>query len=287
MQNNIFLLPLYNDWQSLQRLLEEINSQIKNLKKKAEIFVIDDNSKSQLKINIKNFNNIKKINIIRLNKNLGSQKAISIGLRYIQSLKKKSIITVLDSDGEDDSSKILEMINCAEKNKNSIVVSCRSKRKEGIFFNLLYSIHKTITYLFSAKLINFGNYSSFDSKNLEKILVNSSTWFAYSSAVAKNCNIIKLFAERKKRFFGKSQLSFMGLFLHSLRVNCVFLPRIIILSIIYISLIFFFKEYLSLFFILIVFFIILFNVAMICIYLHVKPSQFYKSLKFIQKKTVL
>ena len=286
MDNHYFLLPLYNDWESFSLLLKKINDQMNKSKNYADVIVVDDCSKNKIP-KIEKYSNIKEINILRLNKNLGSQKAISIGLKYLQSLERKSIITVLDSDGEDDSSKILEMINCAEKNKNSIVVSCRSKRKEGVIFNLLYSIHKIITYLFSAKLINFGNYSSFNSSNLKKILANNSTWFAYSSGIAKNCNIIKLFAERKKRFCGKSQLSFLGLFLHALRVNCVFLPRIIILSIIYISLIFILKKYLSFFFILILSFIILFNFSIIYIYFYVKPFQFYNSLDFIEKKATL
>ena len=68
MQNNIFLLPLYNDWKSLQKLLKEINNQLKILREKADIFVVDDNSKNTSKITIKKFKNIKKLNILKLKK---------------------------------------------------------------------------------------------------------------------------------------------------------------------------------------------------------------------------
>ena len=71
MQNHIFLLPLYNDWKSVQKLIGEINSQIKKINKKATILIIDDNSTKTEKLNIKNFKYIKNIKILSLSKNLG------------------------------------------------------------------------------------------------------------------------------------------------------------------------------------------------------------------------
>ena len=160
---------------------------------------------------------------------MGSQKAIAVGLKYLNSKKHKSIITILDSDGEDDSKQIAYMIKKAELNSTSVIVSCRSKRGEGIIFSLFYILHKLLTFLFTLKWINFGNYSSFDSINLRKILKNNSSWLAYSSAVANNCEIIKVLRCKKEKVFGKSKLSFFGLFLHSLRVISVFLYRVIFL----------------------------------------------------------
>jgi len=286
LQNHIFLLPLYNDWKSLQRLLKEINFQLKKLKEKADVFVIDDNSKDKVKINTQKLKNIKKVNVLKLSQNLGSQKAISIGLRYIKNLNLRSIITVMDSDGEDDPKKIPEMIGYAKKNKDFVIVSCRSKRNEGFIFNILYKIHKYITYLFTAKLINFGSYSSFNSKNLKKILSNKSSWFAYSSALSRNCKLIKLFADRKKRFYGKSKLSLTGLFLHSLRVNCVFLLNVMMISFIYLILLYLLKLYFSSLFLIPIILISIFNLLMIATYFYVKPFDFEKSLKFIKRKII-
>ena len=115
MQNHIFLLPLYNDWKSVQKLIGEINNQIKKVKKKALILIVDDNSTKIEKLNIKAFRYIKNIKVLSLRKNLGSQKAIAVGLKYLNSKKQKSIITILDSDGEDDSSQIALMIKITIK----------------------------------------------------------------------------------------------------------------------------------------------------------------------------
>ena len=283
MQNHIFLLPLYNDWKSVQKLIGEINSQIKKIKKRATVIIIDDNSTKIEKLEIKNFKYIKNIKVLSLKKNLGSQKAIAVGLKYLNSKKHKSIITILDSDGEDDSKQIAYMIKKAELNSTSVIVSCRSKRGEGIIFSLFYILHKLLTFLFTLKWINFGNYSSFDSINLRKILKNNSSWLAYSSAVASNCEIIKVYAARKKRFFGKSKLSFFGLFLHSLRVISVFLNRVIFLSFIYIFCAIYFKEFLNHYSKIVIILILFFNILISLTYILMRPYNINKSLNLIKK----
>ena len=85
MKNYIFLLPLYNDWKSLERLLKDINNQMRKLNKKGQILVVDDFSRNIDKINTKALNYLKTIEVLRLNRNLGSQKAISIGLKYLKN----------------------------------------------------------------------------------------------------------------------------------------------------------------------------------------------------------
>ncbi len=283
MQNHIFLLPLYNDWKSVQKLIGEINKQIKKVKKKALILIIDDNSTKSQKLNIKAFRYIKNIKILSLRKNLGSQKAIAVGLKYLNSKKQKSIITILDSDGEDDSSQIAHMIKKAELNPDFVIVSCRTKRGEGIIFSWFYILHKFLTFIFTFKWINFGNYSSFDSKNLSNILKNNNAWLAYSSAVADNCNIKKVYAARKKRFFGKSKLSLFGLFLHSLRVMSVFLYRVIFFSFIYVCFVIYLKDFLNHYFNIVVALILFLNMLISLTYILMRPYNFNKSLDLIRK----
>ena len=125
---NTIVIPVYNDWKSLNRLLIKINDKIKQVNS-VKILVVDDFSKTKCFLNKKKFNKLKEIKILRLNQNLGSQKAIAIGLEYLKKLNKNFYITVMDGDGEDDPSKIDEMVNTAKKYKNYIIVSCRKKKK--------------------------------------------------------------------------------------------------------------------------------------------------------------
>ena len=88
MNNLIILTPTFNDWKSLSKLLFEIDKNIKGLKGKFRTLIIDDASNIRPKLNLKNIKHLRKIHIITLKKNLGSQKSICIGLKY---LKKKRL----------------------------------------------------------------------------------------------------------------------------------------------------------------------------------------------------
>ena len=64
-----------------------------------------------------------------MKENLGSQKIISIGLNYLRN-KKNDIITIMDSDGEDDVTQINNLIDVAEKNKKYVIAASRTKEKK-------------------------------------------------------------------------------------------------------------------------------------------------------------
>ena len=223
MNNFIILTPTFNDWKSLSKLLFEIDKNIAGLKGNFRTLVINDASTLKPKINLKNVKHLRKIKIITLKKNLGSQKSICLGLKYLKKKKTKAIITIIDSDGEDDPKKIKKLINLAKKNPNSIITANRLKRTENIFFKFLYKLHLLITFLLTGKYIDFGNYCSFNSSNLKKLLLNANLWLACSAGITKNCNSLKsYYIGRKKRYFDSSKAKFSFLFEHSLNIISVF-----------------------------------------------------------------
>ena len=179
MSNFIILTPTFNDWRSLSKLLLEIDKNIQGLKGNFKVLIINDASTIEPKLNLRNIKRLRKIHIITLKKNSGSQKSICVGLKYLKNKKAKAIITIIDSDGEDDPKHIKKLINLAQKNPNSIISANRLKRKENIFFKLFYKIHLLILYLFTGKYINFGNYCSFNSLNLKNLLSNAKLWLAF------------------------------------------------------------------------------------------------------------
>lgn len=259
---HVILIPVYNDWKSLNKLLIEIDKSLKDDSSfTTQILVINDLSTEKCNLNIKNFSSIKKIEIINLKKNLGSQKSIAVGLNYLKKIKDNFFITVMDGDGEDNPYEIKKMLNEAIKYESFVITSNRKKRRESMLVVLLYRIHLIISFLFTFKWISFGNFTTFSSKNLEKLLSNNSSWYAHSSSVLKNCRIKRLYAKREKRYFDKSKLNMFALMEHSLRVNAVFLPKIFINSLIYSSIIFWAARNFNLDY-LIIFLILIFNILL-------------------------
>ena len=233
---HIIVTPVYNDWRSLNKLLYEINEKCKT-KELIKILIIDDFSNLKPSINIKKLNKIHEIKVLKLITNLGSQKAITIALHYLKKIKSSFYITIMDSDGEDSPAHIVEMLDLAKKNKDSIVVSCRKERKESLLIKTCYKIHLTLTFFLTGKWISFGNFSSFHSKNIHKILLNNSSWHAYSAAIIKNANIKKTYSTRLKRYYDKSKVSFLFLINHSIKIMAVLYNRIFLFSLFYILLI--------------------------------------------------
>lgn len=232
MKNLLFLIPVYNDWKSLNLLLKKINLEIKKKNYFSEILIINDASTVKKIINIKNLFNIKNIFILNTKKNLGSQKCIHLALKHINQFKKEYIITIIDSDGEDDPKEINKMINLAIKNNDRIITSNRLARKESLVIRILYRVHLIVTLIITGQWISFGNYTCFNSKNIKKIIKNDDGCYAHPANVIKNSKIIRIFAKRNKRFFDKSKVNFLGLMFHSLRIISVFQKKVFFRSLI-------------------------------------------------------
>ena len=231
MINFYIVTPTFNDWNSLNKLLISLNKSIKGIKGKFKIIVVNDCSTEKSNLKTKNLKNIKNIKILNLNKNVGSQKAIYIGLKYVEKLKLKSLIAILDSDGEDDPFKLKKLINLAIKKKSFIIVGNRSKRKENVILKILNYLRLLITLLLTGRYINFGNYSAFSSENLKNIFSNNNLWLAYSSGILKNCkNIQRVNIDKRERYYGKSKVDFKFLLNHSIKILCVFRKEIFIRS---------------------------------------------------------
>ena len=231
--NNIFILtPTFNDSRSLNKLLFVLNKSIRKKNTKFRVIIVNDCSSEKINLKTKSLHNIDNIKILNLKKNVGSQKAIYIGLKYIEKYKYKSIISILDSDGEDDPFKLKKLIDLAIKKKGIIFAASRSRRRENILLRTLNKIRLLITFILTGKNMNFGNFSAFASVNLKNIFLNTNLWLAYSGGILKNCKKIKLISiEKKKRYYGISKVNLKFLLDHSIKIICIFRKEIFIRSI--------------------------------------------------------
>ena len=91
--NHVIVIPVFNDWRSLSKLLIKINFLFKKTNKiSTEILILDDNSSEKISIDFKKLKFLKRIQVLRLKENLGSQKTIAIGLDYLKKIKRISLL---------------------------------------------------------------------------------------------------------------------------------------------------------------------------------------------------
>ena len=231
------VLPTYNDWKSLSILLIQIEKYLKNTKNIYKILIIDDNSSEKNKYRLNKNKFFKEIKILRLKNNVGSQKAIATGLKFISKYQKKreDKFIIMDSDGEDNPKKIKEIIEFIDKNhKTKIITMNRTIRKESFFFSILYEIHLLLTFFITLKYIRFGNFSFLSRKVINSLTKKKELWLAYSATLNKFFESKEsILAPRRKRISGKSKMSYSNLITHSLNIQSVYMKNIFYSYIIY------------------------------------------------------
>ena len=223
MKKVIILIPVYNDWESLIKLLNEIDLVIQKIEKyKFECIVINDFSTSE-RPEINKPKNLVSLKIINMKENRGHARCNAAGLRYIHLNKKYDYSIVMDSDGEDRPIEIKDFINKISENPEVSVVAKRIKRSEGFIFQSLYQLHKLITYIFTGKKINFGNYTCLTNKDLNTLCNKGSLWSSFSGNLKKNLpNYNEIDSIRGLRYFGPSKMSLFNLIVHSFSIIAVF-----------------------------------------------------------------
>ena len=231
------LIPVYNDWESLKKLLNNINDNIKNFPNTEFNCVVIDDSSTIENSEIKILSNISSIKIIHMNKNRGHARCNAFGIKFLSKNLDLDYAILMDSDGEDRPEELKLLIDKVLSEPDMSVVAKRVKRSEGPLFQLLYRIHKYLTLLTTGNLINFGNYSCLTKKDLETLSTKASLWSSFSGSFKK---YIKKYNEidsiRGTRYFGPSQMSFFKLIVHSLSIIAVFRYRVLFTLLILISL---------------------------------------------------
>ena len=77
------LIPIYNDWQSVLKLLDEINYNLSNLDHEISIIIINDASNHDRNNENNDYANIHSIKILNMKINQGHARCIATGLKYI------------------------------------------------------------------------------------------------------------------------------------------------------------------------------------------------------------
>ena len=159
MKKFTFLIPVFNDWDSLSILLGRIDQEISSYEDIFDVVIVNDGSTIKHSIKNQNLKKIYLIKILNLKKNLGSQRALAIGLKYLSLLKKETNIILMDADGEDDPNLLKKIIDSSKRFPNKIITVNRTKRNENLIFRFMYEIHYLFTLLITGKKVRFGNYS--------------------------------------------------------------------------------------------------------------------------------
>ena len=228
------LIPVYNDWRSVFRLLENINSEVLRLEDELSVTIVNDASTESKPEFSADLDNLKSVEIINMKENSGHARCNAAGLKYINEKLDSDYIIPMDGDGEDRPEELNLLIEKIKEYPDTVVTANRVKRSEGFIFKFCYLAHKYLTLIFTGQTIRYGNYTCLPKSAVNAMVSEPATWSSFSGSLAKiEKNRKSIPSERGKRYFGPSKMSFFNLVKHSLSIVAVFKMTLLIRSILF------------------------------------------------------
>ena len=237
MKKFVILISIFNDWESVFKLLENIDLQVYDYNVEVSIIIINDASTNKRPRVDLNFRKIKSVRVLNMKKNNGHARCYATGLKFLVEKENFDYVILMDGDGEDRPEELTLILNKSKENPLKTITADRIKRSEGFFFKFLYQCHKILTYVFTGKFVKFGNYSCLPNKDASELIQYASIWSSFSGSVTKIIsNRISIPSIKGQRYFGPSQMNFFKLLIHSFSIIAVFKKTVIFRSILFVSL---------------------------------------------------
>ena len=188
-----------------------------------DVLIVDDGSTQGIPSGAfdTTYDSLRSIKILRLRRNLGHQRAIAIGLVYIETLLPCDAVLVMDSDGEDTPEGVLQLLTSFTGNE--AIFAQRTRRTESHIFKLFYRAYKTSHRLLTGISVRVGNFSVLPSSYLPTLTVMSELWNHYAAAVFRSgLRFTTTPVARGNRIAGKSRMNFVSLVAHGISAMSVF-----------------------------------------------------------------
>ena len=221
----IILIPVYEDWTVLRLLLRKIEEQLSVGTHTVSVLVVDDASAEPSPVDLfETHPHLAGSRVLRLKVNLGHQRAIAIGLAYLQSHLVCDQVVVMDADGEDRPQDILALLRKSDaESRRPVVFAERAARSESWLFQFFYAAYRLLFRIATGRYIRFGNFSLVPYSLLDRIVASPDLWNNYAAALVKaRLPICTVACDRGPRLAGQSKMGLLGLIVHGLSAISVY-----------------------------------------------------------------
>ena len=224
--NLIVIMPVLDDWLSAAELLRRLDEALADSGYATTVLLVDDGSVQECAFEDfqNDFGVIQKIEILRLRRNLGVQRAIAIGLAHIQKSLSCDIVLVMDADGEDTPTGAAQLLQAyAESDHQQVIFAERARRSESLLFRSFYLLYRILHRLLTGVRVRVGNFSVLSAPHLDTLVSMSELWNHYAAAVFRSRIPFQMVPiPRGKRIAGTSRMNFSSLVSHGLSAISVF-----------------------------------------------------------------
>ena len=222
----LILIPVFNEWDLLGTLMARIDAALFGAGLSADIVFLDDGSTIEPggHLHVPELAAINHVESLRLARNLGHQRAISIGLAWASENRPGRTVVIMDGDGEDNPADIPTLLaRYRADDCQKIIFAARTRRMEHWQFQFCYRVYQLVHLLLTGYRVRVGNFSIVPPRAVEQLAVISETWNHYAAAVF-NSRIAydTVPTPRDRRIGGHSRMNFTALVVHGLSALSVF-----------------------------------------------------------------
>jgi glycosyltransferase involved in cell wall biosynthesis len=210
--------------------VKQLDRELDPLQWRVQVLLVDDGSTQPVPAGAfaGPFSKIERLDILMLRRNLGHQRALAIGLAYVEAHLPCRAVIIMDGDGEDaprDIPKLLARFD--EHGRHRIIFAARARRSEGWIFRSFYRLYKVAHLALTAIPVRVGNFSVIPHDLLHRLVVVSDLWNHYAASVFKaRLPLDMVESERAPRLAGQSKMNFTNLVIHGLSAISVFGDRV-------------------------------------------------------------
>ena len=217
------VMPVFNDWESAQILITEIEMALHDLPLEVDVVAVDDCSTVPPPERLEIAGSVRRVECVQLAGNVGHQRAIAIGLMHIAERNDLDLVAVMDSDGEDTPGELRSITLQALDAPGLGFVAQRRQRSESLVFKLFYRVYIGLFRLLTGHRINFGNFSVLPAAHVRRIITSQHVWNNFPATVLQSrLPVCYVPTKRGTRYAGESRMNFVGLVAHGLGAISVF-----------------------------------------------------------------
>lgn len=219
------IIPILDDWDCAFALCRMLNRTFDSLPEySVSLLFVDDGSRTRPKLSEFEVSAIKEVEILCLLGNVGQQRAIALGLCYVQFNRPCDIVVVMDGDGEDRPEDAPRLLKSLEDNASSFAVFAeRQARLESASFRAGYILYKILHRVLTGLPIRFGNFSALKFSALPRLTMMPELWVHYAAtALLSRIPFIALPLNRGKRLGGNSKMRLETLVYHGLSAISIY-----------------------------------------------------------------
>jgi glycosyltransferase involved in cell wall biosynthesis len=221
----VVLIPVYNDWVAASLLLEQLDRVLAGRDLAVRVLLVDDGSSEAVGSTFDSLHltSIDDVQVLSLRRNFGHQRAIAIGLAWLENEQPSDGVVIMDGDGEDDPADVPRLIEkCRALGNAKVVFAERTRRVDSPAFRLLYACYRGAHWLLTGIKVRVGNFSIVPRPVLRKLVTVSELWNHYAAAVyAARLPRDTIETTRRPRLHGQSKMNFASLVGHGLSAMSV------------------------------------------------------------------